>query len=256
MSIKNPFVGRDVAERYAQARPGLHKHAIDLVMARHPQVARAVDIACGTGLSTTPLRSIAQQVVGVDASWDMLATAPRGEPVSYVLARAERLPFGDGSFDLATVCSAIHWFERDAVAELSRIVRGAGLLVVYDVWFPAQMVDEPAFSKWMDEECGPRYPTVAKNRGNIKELELVGFQHAWKADERFEVEMDLHSLVSCLMTHSERIAAIQEGRESEREQEMFFTEGLRPLFREHSRQAVKFGIRLQAFKRWTIQGLV
>ncbi|MEA2521813.1 MAG: hypothetical protein QOI81_1459, partial [Actinomycetota bacterium] len=136
VSVRNPFVGRDVAERYAQARPGLHKHAVDLVMARHPRVARAIDVACGTGLSTTPLRSIAQHVVGADVSWDMLTAVPRDQPVSYVQARAEQLPFGDGSFALATVCSAIHWFARDAVAELHRILSDAGVLVVYDVWFP------------------------------------------------------------------------------------------------------------------------
>jgi ubiquinone/menaquinone biosynthesis C-methylase UbiE len=249
VNVENPFVGRRLAERYAQARPGLHGHAIDLVIARHGNVERAIDVACGTGLSTTPLQAIAREVVGADLSWDMLATAPREKGVSYVQARAERLPFDDGSFDLATVCSAIHWFDRDAVSELHRILDDEGALVVYDVWFPARMVDQPGFSTWMDEECGPRYPGVPKNRGNIKALEGVGFRQAWEADERFEVQMDLGALVGCLMTHSERIAAIRDGRESEGEQVRFFTEGLRPFFREDDRHAVEFGIRLQAFER-------
>jgi hypothetical protein len=51
------------------------------------------------------------------------------------------------------------------------------------------------------------------------------------------------------MTHSERIEAVRSGRESEREQEQFFTESLQPLFQESDRQAVVFGIRLEAFRR-------
>jgi ubiquinone/menaquinone biosynthesis C-methylase UbiE len=249
VGVTNPFVGSGVAARYERARPGLHRHLADLILARHSRVARGIDVACGTGLSTTPLRRIATRVVGVDASWDMLTRASREPPVSYVQAAAEQLPFSDASFDIATVCSALHWFEPGALAELHRVVAARGTLVVYDVWFPAFMVDEPRFAEWMTQVCGPRYPSVAKNMGNLEALEKIGFRQAWEADPRYEVQMSLRSVVECIMTHSERIAAIQEGRETESEQVRFLTDGLRPLFRERHERAVEFGIRAHAFQR-------
>jgi ubiquinone/menaquinone biosynthesis C-methylase UbiE len=147
------------------------------------------------------------------------------------------------------VCSGIHWLEPPALAELHRILRSRGMLVVYDVWFPAQMVDEPRFAEWMTQTCAPRYPSIAKNQGNIQALECVGFKQTWTDDTREEVRMDLPTLVAYLMTHSERIAAIQEGRETEPEQERFLTDGLRPLYPEKDQRALEFAVRVKAFQR-------
>ena len=249
MSVKNPFIGRRVAGRYARARPGLHDRVVDLILARQSRARRAIDLACGTGLSATPLLSVAQHVVGVDVSRDMLAAASREQRVSYVQAAAERLPFGGATFDLATVCSGIHWFERDALVELHRILRVRGTLVIYDVWFPAHMVDEPRFSRWMCDVCAPRYASVPKNHDNVKALQGIGFLQTWAADARYEVPMDLRSLVEYIMTHSERIAAIQDGRETEPEQDRFLTDGLRALFRYETHRVVEFGIWVRAFRR-------
>jgi ubiquinone/menaquinone biosynthesis C-methylase UbiE len=248
VNVKNPFVGHRVAERYANVRPGLHRYVVDLILARRGRVSRAIDVACGTGLSTSPLLAVAQKVVGVDVSWDMLAMAPRGPGVSYVQATVERLPVADATFDLATVCSGIHWMEPPALAELHRILRRQGTFVVYDVWFPAQMVDEPRFAVWMSQTCAPHYPSIAKNHGNIEALKGVGFTEIWTADTRTEVRMDLRTLVAYLMTHSERIAAIQEGRETEPQQEEFLTDGLRSFYRDKDQRAVEFGVRVKAFQ--------
>jgi len=51
------------------------------------------------------------------------------------------------------------------------------------------------------------------------------------------------------MTHSERIAAVREGRETETEQARFLTEGLSPLFRGEPVNAVGFGIAIEVFER-------
>jgi ubiquinone/menaquinone biosynthesis C-methylase UbiE len=221
----------------------------DLIVGRQGRVSRAIDVACGTGLSTSPLLAVAQKVVGLDVSWDMLAMAPRGPGVSYVQAAVEQLPVGDATFDLATVCSGIHWLQPPALAELHRILRSGGTLVVYDIWFPSQMIDEPHFAEWMSQTCAPRYPSIPKNQGNIEALESVGFTQTWTDDTREEVRMDLRTLVAYLMTHSERIAAIQEGRETEREQERLLTDGLRPLYREKDQRALEFAVRVKAFQR-------
>jgi SAM-dependent methyltransferase len=248
VEVLNPFVGGAVAVRYAQARPALHHHVIEFMLARQPRARRAIDLACGTGLSTVPLVDVASSVVGVDASSAMLALAPRAEDVTYALAVAESLPFEDGAFDLATICSALHWFGRPALQELSRIVRAEGRLVVYDVWFPAVMVDEPRFAQWIAEVCRPRYPPVPKRHSNLPRLVDIGFQPTWSTQARFEVEMGLESIVAYLMTHSERVTAIEVGRETEAEQIDFLSEGLRPLFTPEAARSVVFGIWVEAFQ--------
>lgn len=248
MPVENPFVGQGVGARYARARPALHDRVVDLILARQPRVPRAIDLACGTGLSTMPLLKVAGHVVGLDISSDMLAVATQSERVSFIQGAAEGIPFAAAAFDLATVCSGIHWLRREALGELHRVLKIDGSLVVYDVWFPADMVDEPQFADWMSVTCGPRYPSVPKKQDNLMALLDMGFRPTWSADLRHEVRMDLESLVDYLMTHSERIAAIQDGRETEAEQAEFFEVGLRSLFPDEIRRALLFGISVHAFQ--------
>src|SRR4051794_10696125 len=85
----NPFVGASVARRYAAARPALHAEAVALAASRVPGARRAIDIGCGTGLSTRALTQLAEYVVGVDVSEDMLDQAIKKEAVLFVSAAAE-----------------------------------------------------------------------------------------------------------------------------------------------------------------------
>jgi SAM-dependent methyltransferase len=245
----NPFVGASVAARYADARPPLHAHAVRLLAERIPPVHRAIDLGCGTGLSTEPLASVADLVVGVDVSEDMLANARRGSTARYVRARAESLPFSDRVFDLATIASAIHWFDREATAELGRVLGPAAALAVYDVWFRAEMKGVAGFADWMKTMSADRYPPVAKNRFTPASLEEIGFGPAWHDDIRVDVPITRDSLVAYLMTHSERIAAVREGRETEVQQMRFLTDGLSPIFHDASIREVGFGIEIEVFNR-------
>jgi SAM-dependent methyltransferase len=219
---------------------------VELLHARGRAVDRALDVGCGTGLSTRPLTAIARTVVGVDASNDMLRLAGHTEGVSYVLGDAEQLPFAGGAFDLVTLCSAIHWFDPSALVQLRDVLAAGGRLVIYDVWFPAEMAGTPAFAGWMRDACGPRYPRVTKNRHESEAMVEAGFRLDRRDDLRYEVPMRLEQLVDYLMMHSERIAAIDEGRETEPQQRGFLSEGLAPFFEGRVRQLV-FGIWVETY---------
>ena len=125
----------------------------------------------------------------------------------------------------------------------------AAVLAVYDVWFRAEMKDVEAFAEWMRTECADRYPAVAKNRFTEASLAEVGFTPVWQEDLRVEHPVTLESLVAYLMTHSERLAAVREGREAEADQARFLTEGLSPLFRDEPVRKVGFGIAIEVFER-------
>jgi ubiquinone/menaquinone biosynthesis C-methylase UbiE len=242
----NPFLGASVAARYAAARPALHERTLRAIAARLPSARRALDMGCGTGMSTRAARAVADHVIGVDASADMLREAERAPGTSYILAAAERLPFADAIFDLVTIASAIHWFEPPALTDCRRVLGDHGHLLVYDIWFPAEMVGEPGFGERLAGIVEKRYPAVVKNPR--PDLASLGFELVWKDDLRFGVPMTLDALAECLMSHSERIAAVKEGRETEAEQRRFLLDGLAPFFGTELKRELRFGARLELFR--------
>ena len=148
--VTNPFLGPSVASRYARARPNLHGEAIAAFSDAIGHAKLAIDLGCGTGMSTHALVGIAESVVGMDASPDMLAKSRRAPDVSFVLGVAERLPFADRTFDFATVASAIHWFRLAAIEEVRRVLSAGGRLAVYDIRFRAEMIGVDSFGDWID----------------------------------------------------------------------------------------------------------
>jgi ubiquinone/menaquinone biosynthesis C-methylase UbiE len=244
--VVNPFHGSAVAARYASARPDLHRPVVEMLAAREPKPLRALDLGVGTGLSTRALRGFAEVVVGVDASADMLRARPDSLD-SYVLAMAEMLPFRDDTFDLVTVASALHWFGEQALAEVARVLTIGSSLAIYDVWFPAEMAGVPSFHGWATGEGLSRYAPVPKHRHDTETLHAAGFERVWDAELRREVEMTELGLVAYLMTHSERIAAVQRGLETEAEQRTALTDGLDPFFADVPARTLVFGIDIDLF---------
>lgn len=102
-----------------------------------PATLRVLDVGCGTGETDTFLAGSFASLEGVDVSEGVIDTARgRNRGVSYSVYDGERLPFDDGSFDLAfTICVVHHvppdlW--RSFMTELARVVRPGGLAVVIE----------------------------------------------------------------------------------------------------------------------------
>lgn len=99
-------------------------------------VGRALDACCGTGRHAAHLAGLGWDVVGVDATHEMLEVARAKVPG----ARFEQgdvldLPLADGAVDLA-VCSLALTHVPDlaaAVASLARVVRPGGTVVLADL---------------------------------------------------------------------------------------------------------------------------
>ena len=100
-----------------------------------------LDIGCGTGVLLRRLASIypQAQLVGVDAAAGMIRQAqvalPPGSSLRFLEARAEELPFPDGSFDLVvSTMSFHHWQDqRRGLAEVRRVLVPSGVFVLTDV---------------------------------------------------------------------------------------------------------------------------
>lgn len=99
---------------------------------------RALDSGTGTGALAFALGPLVREVVAVDVVPELLdearARAGAHPNVEFREADATALPFGAGDFDLAGSLRALHHLPRPelAVAELARVTRPAGLIVVID----------------------------------------------------------------------------------------------------------------------------
>lgn len=213
--VSNPFAAPDVGVLYDRGRPFHHPRSLERVFAMvgTEAVDCALDIACGTGMSTVALAAHASNVVGVDLSREMLRAARRATDVSYLLGGAERMPFVPGAFGAATCCSGVHWFDQHAFfAELHRVVRPGGWVALYDHYFIGEMVDVPEFGDWLLEAIR-RYPLPARNPqvGDPRSLEPEGFEKI--GDELFadDIEMTHAELTDYQLTISNFVDAAERG---------------------------------------------
>jgi SAM-dependent methyltransferase len=99
-------------------------------------VGRALDAACGTGRHSRYLAGLGHEVVGVDASAEMLARARAVLPdVRFRQGDLNALPMGDGEVDLVVCALALaHVPDLSGVfAEFTRVLSAGGHLVISDL---------------------------------------------------------------------------------------------------------------------------
>jgi SAM-dependent methyltransferase len=230
----NLFDGRSAAARYAKGRPYYH----DQVMVRVKKhvtvpIARALDVGCGTGQSTAALREIADRIVGIDVSPQMIAEVVAGDRTEHLVASAESVPFANDSFDLVTVSSAFHWFDRELfLSEVRRVLSPDGWLVVYENWFTGRMQECPEFERWSREVYTSRYPIPPRNppfNGTADALgafRLVGL-------ETYEnvVAMTVEQFVDYLLTQTNVTAASESGKGNIAEIRAWIENEVEPYFR-------------------------
>src|SRR3954466_3077222 len=134
---------------------GLHhrwrERAVDL--ARVGPGDRALDVATGTGDLALELAGRGAEVVGSDFSEGMLEVARRKAPaLRWELGNALALPYADDDFDAATVGFGARNFSdlERGLAEMVRVVRPGGRVVVLEITTPQRPPLSTFFSLWFD----------------------------------------------------------------------------------------------------------
>lgn len=143
--------------------------------------ASIADVGCGPASDTLALARIVGphgRVKGVDHDPEMVAEADRRALAAglanaeHVVGDAQRLPFGDGELDAVRAERVLQHLTRpvDALAEMVRVVRPGGRVVVLDTdWASLSMdVDDPA--------CRPLERTIV-------DILLARFRSAYVARE-------------------------------------------------------------------------
>ena len=235
MAEANYFSHPSAAARYAQFRPYFHP----LVMERLvrftgcPRFSRALDVACGVGLSTRALAAIADQVAAIDNSAAMLAQAPALPNVVYQAADAEKLPFPDSTFDLVAVGLAFHWFDQDQfLREAARVLSPGGWLFIYNNVFLGSMREDPAFKKWVGEVFLAKYLTPHRARKKLSSgyAGVFGFELAGTENLPNEVSWSREQMVGYFLSQSNVIASVEQGSEKLEEVAAWLDRGIAPFF--------------------------
>lgn len=244
------FEPDSAAGRYARGRPYYHPSVVGRVRAVLAGVAplrRALDVGCGTGLSSIALRPVARRIVGVDASTSMLARAPRDATVTYLAGEAEALPIARGAVDLVTVASAFHWLERGAfLAEAHRVLVPGGWLVVYDNYFAAQMIGvEPAtdaYATWNRERFLARFPTPPRPQVALGPDDAARHGFRLIDQQRYDNSVDFSpaGLVAYLVTQTNVIAAVEGAGEPLEDVRRWLLDEVTPLFGARPDAAFRF----------------
>ena len=115
--------------------------------------ASVLDVGCGPGTDVFGMVELVGptgRLVGLDASEVMLAEARRRAkefhlPITFEVGEVQALPFEDGTFD---VCRAERLLEhvpdaKQALAEMVRVTRPRGRIVVFDFDWDTLIIDHP-----------------------------------------------------------------------------------------------------------------
>ena len=250
----NFFTYPTAAERYANGRPFFHPLAMKRIQAiccKNGRVGRALDVGCGTGQSTRALLEVADEIVGLDSSTEMLCHATHHERIHYIEGHAEQVPFADAEFGVMTVGLAFHWFDqRKFFLEAQRVLRPEGWLIIYNDVFTGRMKDNDDCEKWYREKYLSRYPAPPRNIHPLKDMSTSEYGLAPLGLEEFlhEVEFSPQQLVSYLVTQTNVIAAVETGEENLRSVANWLLDSALPMF-SGARESFTFCCQMQSFKR-------
>jgi ubiquinone/menaquinone biosynthesis C-methylase UbiE len=128
------------AERAAELARRIHE-----LLPRLTGNERALDVGSGTGALANALAPHVREVVALEIDPAMAERAKIDAPanVEVVVGDGEHLPFEDFSFDLAATLRTLHHTRRPEllIAELARVVRRGGLLLVVDQLAPVDPLE-------------------------------------------------------------------------------------------------------------------
>jgi SAM-dependent methyltransferase len=228
----NHFSSDGAAKAYAEGRPYVHDRVIARVrkfLNLKGRVPLALDVACGTGLSTIAMKEMAERVVGLDISLAMLSLAPRDPETCYVQGVAEDLPFGSSCFAFVSVSSAYHWFDKKKfAAELGRITEPGAWAVIYETHFTGHLQGCPQFDAWYKESFRKRYPAPPRDYSfSPSDFEPWGVDHLGNESFDYSVPFSAPGFANHLLSMTNVTWAVEKGEDTLFEAANWLRKGMR-----------------------------
>lgn len=136
------------AADYAKYRPHYPQALYDCVFSHVRHFDCAWDCGTGNGQAALALAKKFKLVMATDVSEAQIRHAETKPNIVYEVCPAEKTPFADHSFDLATVAQALHWFDFDAFyPELRRVLKPNG---IFAAWSYGLLRVDPAIDQIID----------------------------------------------------------------------------------------------------------
>lgn len=245
----NYFTPKTAAERYSKGRPYFHTNTINHIkdyLRLDKKLNSALDIACGTGLSTKPLLEIATNVYGTDTSQEMLNFAYQSDKIHYSIAPAEQQPFTDNNFDLITVSSGVHWFDINKfLIEANRLLKSKSWLVLYENHFISEMVGNDNFTNWFPNVYLKKFPSPPRNdKYQWTNENLIPKNLGFVKEEKFKnpITFNKKQLALYFTTQSNIISTVEKGETTYEEVEKWLYNELSLFFdNDEIKQTINYG---------------
>lgn len=213
------FGSPQMAAGYANSRPPVHAHIVTRIRERLgivEPVNQALDVGCGSGLSTRPLQPVARHCLGIEPAATMLPWARKTAPGAvFVAGRAEELPVRSGSVDIITAAGSLNYADLGRFfPEALRVLVPGGVLVIYDFSQGRTFRHSTALDAWF-ENFLRRYPNPVDSGRAISPESLAVRTDALRlaGHEFFEIGLVLSqdSYLNYLMTETNVAEAVREG---------------------------------------------
>lgn len=252
--IQELFGSEEIALGYRHDRPRFHDRIIDRIselIGLSDKLDSALDVGCGTGLSTVPLLKLARNVTGIDASAAMIACAERRRGIRYQCASAEELSPSESDFDIITVAGAMDWIDRDRfLPKALKALKPYGWLVIYDGGETGNAAEAPSFNSWFESIWLTAYPRPPRH---IIKLDQAAFAHhelslACYETYAFDLPFSLEKYVRFAMTQSMARAAIEANKIDKYELADWLITELRQVFADRT-LSMQFSGYIHAFQR-------
>jgi SAM-dependent methyltransferase len=230
------FSSQALAAGYAKHRPYFHPlvlHKVREYLHLESNVQRALDVGCGAGLSSIALAQLADQVIGIDPSQEMIDAALQQENVQYAICPAEQLPFQAESFQLITVCGALNWINRPQfLPAAKRVLAPTGWLIIYDNLFHGRIRESPAFAEWYTRDFLTRYPKPPRDERPLGAAECHTYGLHFAHDETYsnDIRYSQEQCIAYLMTQSNISVVLTQRRDTEANIRAWLTRSLTPFF--------------------------
>ena len=158
---KNADRFKGFVELYDNTRPVCPNYVVDILtryLDHRPKTV--VDIGCGTGLSTLIWQDMADKIIGVEPSEDMLTQAIVNANgllnINFIHAFSDDIELESGIADVITCSQSFHWMEPiSTLREINRLLQPGGIFSVYDCDWPpvcASAAVELAYHKLIEKE--------------------------------------------------------------------------------------------------------
>lgn len=141
------ILGKDIpetTEAYWEAQPftGLTEPFLRVFLPEGRSFTRMLDLGCGDGRSTQPLKDVAETIYCLDSSFHFMRELHKRQftNVTAINGDAKKLPFPDAYIDLVVSLSVVEHIAPEEVdmilREVRRVITDDGVLIIRnDAWF-------------------------------------------------------------------------------------------------------------------------